>query len=373
MLNTPLTRSFVRPPRGAVKVNGLLTPGWIDWEVDNNGFYQADTFRVSFAISELPDAANAQFWATASDISIEVFAGIPNDPDNYSPSDLKSLILGNTDDITYNPVNGTIEVAGRDYTSKFIDTKTSEKWPNLTSSQIVAKIAARHDMNAVITPTKTKAGKYYDIDHIRLTDQRTEWDLMSYLAHQESYALYVRGNTLHFEPKASPSSDPYVIQWKAGTPDDPVATLNGLSLILSRNLTLAKDIVVIVKSWNVKNKKGFTKTAKAKHTKNKVLYGASQPAGEPQTYSFVVPGLTPQQALDYAQAKLREITAHEVKLNATLPGDSLLDVNVVIQLTGTAFAQIFYPDSIIRSMSFEGGYLMEVHAKNHSPDSEVLA
>lgn len=358
-----------------VKINGQIMPGWIEWEVDNNTFYQADTFRAKFALSMMPAGYGAAWWAAQSKMSMEIFAGFPADPENFTTDDLDIMIYGQVDDITFDPVGTTVEVAGRDLTAELIDTKTTEKWPNLTSSQIVEKLAERHGLKPVVTKTAQKAGKFYEIDHARMTDQRSEWDLLTWLAHQEQYVVYMKGTELHFEPQPEKSQNPYVLQWEAPTADNAAPSFNGKTITFSRNLTLAKDVIVKVRSWNAKNKKGFTQTAQATHNKNTVLAGAAQPVGDAQTYSYTVPGLTPEEALRWAQAKLREITAHEVRFTATLPADNLLGVTDVIQVLGTdtAFDQTYYPDSIVRRMSMNEGYSMSISAKNHSPESVVLA
>lgn len=358
-----------------VKINGQIMPGWIEWEIDNNTFYQADTFRVKFALSMMPAGYGAAWWAAQSKMYVEVFGGFPADPENFTTDDLDSMLYGQVDDITFDPVGTIVEVAGRDLTAELIDTKTTEKWPNLSSSQIVEKLAQRHGLTPVVTKTTQKAGKYYEIDHIRLTDQRSEWDLLTWLAHQEQYVVYMKGTELHFEPQPEKSQNPYMLQWEAPTADNAAPSFNGKTITFSRNLTLAKDVIVEVRSWNSKNKKGFTKKAQATHNKNTVLKGAAQPTGDAQTYSYTVPGLTPEEALQWAQAKLREITAHEVRFTATLPADNLLGVTDVIQVVGTdtAFDQTYYPDSIVRNMSMNEGYSMTINAKNHSPESVVLA
>lgn len=366
MINQPI-QSQARQPRGIVKINGVRTP-WVSWELDNNAFYQADTFRVQLAISALPDPT---LFATESELDVEIFAGFPSDPENYTETELQSLIYGLVDDVTYDPVRGSIDISGRDFTSVLVDNKTTEKWPNLTASEIAEQIAKAHDLTPVVTATTRKAGTYYEIDHARLSTQRSEWDVLTYLANEEGYMVYVRGRELHFEPKPSPEDDPYVLTWQPPTVDRGHAIFDGKSVSFSRNLTLSKDVTVYVRSWNAKNNQGFTQKAKSARTKNTVLKKAAQPIGEPQVYTFNIPGLTPEQALQRAQSLLREITAHEVKLNAQLPADNLLDITKMIQVvgTGTAFDQMYYPDSIVRTMSMSEGYQMTIRAKNHSPES----
>lgn len=372
MLNQVPAQSATRQPRGMVRLNDEAGTGWVSFEVESNTFYQADTFRVDFAISALPASSNADWFSRQSVILVELLAGFPPDPENYSRADLDSLILGLVDDVSFDPIARTITLSGRDLTSRLIDAKTIEKWPNLTASQIATQLAVAHGLVPKVTKTTTKAGSYYQIDHVRVqTGERSVWDLLTWLAHEENMQVYVKGKELHFEPFTKPTDNPYLLQWQDPYDEQGFPVFNGTSLTFSRNLTLAKDIIVEVRSWNVKNKKGFTKRAQATHNKNTVLKGAAQPYGEAQVYSYVYPGLTPDQALKKAQTLLAEITQHEMILDATLPADSLLTTRNVIQVTGTgtAFDQIYYPDSIRREMGMDSGYRMSVHAKNMNPET----
>lgn len=375
MLNQPDKLTDARQPRGIVRINGDIVTGWEEWEVDNNTFYQADTFRVTFAINGLPKQYGPDWWASQKAIIVELLGGFPADAQNYSASELKCWMYGQVDDLTFDPTRGVIEVSGRDLTAQLIDTKTTQKWQNLTASQIASQIAKAHGLTPVVTATTTKAGRYYEIDHARLTEQKSEWDLLTWLAHEEHFSVFVRGKNLYFQPKTDPSSDPYLLHWQAADDQDHVPKFNGKAITFARNLTLAKDVIVEVRSWNAKNKKGFTKRATATHNKNTVLAGAAQPIGEAQVYSYTFPGLTPEQALQKAHALLKEITAHEVKLTATLPADDILDGTTTIQVigTGTNFDQLYYPDSIVRIMNMSAGYTMTVNAKNHSPETTVTA
>lgn len=373
MLNNPALADVARQPRGLAIINGVTVTGLVSFDVDNNSFYQADTFRATIALSAQPQATNWAWWASQKSMALELFAGFPPDPDNYTKSDLQSLILGNIDEIEIDPVADEITVTGRDFTSKFIDAQTNEKFMNLTSSAIVAKIAARHGMKTVISETTVKAGNYYTIDQVRLTKRQSEWDLVTYLANQEDFSVYVKGNTLYFNKKASVNDDPYVIQWQQSTDTRSYSVLNAISINFSRNLTLAKDIAVIFASSNPKTKKPYTVKRTATHTKNTLINGATQAAGEVQTYFRSKPGLTVQETIRRAESLLRELTAHEIKLHVEMPADTILGTQNIIKVvgTGTAFDQVYFPDSITRSYGLSSGYRMSVSAKNHSVESEI--
>lgn len=373
MLNSLPVTPVARQPRALVKINGDIIPGAVSFEVENNTFYAADTFHIVFALSLLPNDKNSAWWAIQQEITVEILAGFPADPDHYTSAELHSLIYGRVDDVRFDPVGRRIEISGRDMTAAFIDAKTTEKWVNQTSSSIATALAFRHELSVqYITQTQRKVGEYYKYDHARMTNQQTEWDLLTYLAHEEQFDVYVKGNELHFEPQTNAATEAYMLQWEEPTDDRGSPSFNGKSIEFSRNLTLAKGVVVTVRSWNSANGKAFTvsyPTNKAKGT----APGKASPVA--QVFPYTIPGLTPEQALQKAQALHQEITMHEVKLTATMPADNLLDVKTLIQVngTGTAFDQLYYPDSVTRSMSIQEGYVMRISAKNHSPESVVPA
>ena len=360
-----------RRPRGLVKLGGEVVHGWVSWETNNNVFSSADTFRVEFALKALPIQFDETWWAEQTTIQVEIYGGFPNYPDNYAEVDLIKLLTGNVDHIDYNPVTNTVMVQGRDLSALLIDTKTSEKFPNQTSSQIAETLAARHGLTPVVTATTTRAGTYYEIDHVALNVERSEWDLLTYLATQEQFVVYVRGSELHFEPKPSATGVPYLIQWQPPKPGagSPVANLKQLKF--SRDLTIAKGITVTVRSWHQQGGKAYTKTWPTKIARG-VQPGQSAPAA--QNYYFTIPNKTPDEALAIAQQKYAELIQHEMKLDAMMPADNDLDVTtvIVVEGTGTAFDQVYYPESITRFMSISDGYNMTVKAKNLSPGNQPV-
>jgi len=357
MLNTAPAPDVARRPRGLVKVNGDVTPGWVSWEVDNNAYDQADTFRIAFAAAQLPAGRDAAWWPCQKTIAIEILAGLPGNPENFTTADLDSVIDGEVDEIHYDPVRGILDISGRDLTTRLSDAKTSEKFLNLTSSQIAERIAARHNLKAVVTKTTTPAGRYYEIDHNRFNDQSSEWELLTGLAHEEQFMVYVKGQTLYFRPLPTPGDDCYRLQWQPPTGERGYALFNGKTLRFSRNLMAIHENQVIVRSWNAKQKKRFV---------------AAVPATAPadgRIYHYTIPGLDKRQTLRRAQALHQQIARHEMKLTAELPADGVLDVTRLIQVsgTGTAFDQHYYPSSVVRHMSASEGYTMTVDASNHAP------
>lgn len=351
----------VRPIRSIVKANGTALTGLKGWSWDGNTLFQADTFSVGLALNGLPASRNAAWFASEASIDIEILIGAPTS-DTWGAGDLESIFKGRVDEPSASWDRGILTLTGRDRTADFLDNKTSEKFPNKTSSEIATLLAGRHGLTPVVTATKTKVGAFYKDTHTRLEDDRTEWDLLAWLAREEGFIVYVKGSELHFEP-ASASGSPYALVWTSAPAGGGNPSLNGSSLETSRSLTVAKDIEVTVHSWNGKQKKAFT----VKATRSK------KGGGQVQKYSQIIPNLTPEQAQLRADAILANLSRHEMKLRLSGPADNVLQKTGQIALsgTGTAYDQTYFPDSIARTFDADsGGYGWTVNAKNHSPEGQ---
>lgn len=362
-LNNPRQPSgIVRSPRPQVALNGVPLPAnaVIEVEVTNASHFTADTYRVELAVSGLPSGVGPSYWGESQDDRIAVGVMLDGLP-------AKPLIVGQVDDVAYNPIDRTITLTGRDLSATLIDSKTSEKFVNQTSSDIAQTLAARHGLRAAVQATTTKAGNYYEIDHAVLTQEQTEWDLLIYLAEREGFDAWVSGETLYFQPAPASAAPPYVILWSE--PGDGTFASNADRLHLQRSQTLARDVIVTVRSWNQKQQKAFTVTAKRSQAKKSQRRG-----GQAQTYSIVRPNLTKDQAQQLANSMAEEITRHERLLTASLPGDNVLTTRAMVRLVGTNtdWDQLYYPDTVIRRLSMQDGYRMDLRAKNHSTQDQIV-
>jgi phage protein D len=357
--------SQVRAPRLKVTVNGVALTGILEAEVTNASHFTADTFRVTAAVSGLPAAFSPAYWALSVGDQVGISAGFADASGNVAS--YTQLILGQVDDIEYDPIKRTLVLCGRDLSAPMLDTKTAEKFQNLTSSQIAQKIATRNGLTASVQATNTKAGTYYAIDNSLLTQEQTEWDLLIYLAQHENFDVWVSGNVLYFQPSPASTAKPYKVLCPGPTGSNNPS--NAIDIKVKRSETLARDVIMIIQTWNQKQQKAF-----------KVTYHVSQAfksqrsGGKAQTYSYVIPNLTRDQALALAKSMAEDITRNERVLEATLPGDNTLTTRCMVQLSGTktAWDQNYYPDSVTRHFSVDGGYRMELRAKNHSTQSTVV-
>lgn len=351
----------LRKPRGLVRINGEDVPGWIMFEAENNEFSQPDTFRATFALSDMPASRQADWWAAETEMLVELLVGFPQDPDAFEAQDLTSIFYGKVDDLSIDYGSLTVEIEGRDLTGVFVDTKTSEKYRNQTASKIATSLAEKYDLTPVVTATPTKVGAYYDRDHVDLQSDRTEWDLLTWLARQEGFRVYTKGKALHFGP-ASAGVGTFTLERTVD--DSGAAQWNAERVHFSRSHTLAKDLRVEVISWNSKRKERFTRVA------TRARKGRT---ADTQVYRYRIPNLTPEQAQQRANQLLAEKTAHEMKVEFEGPADADLDIDWTIEVRGTdtAFDQVYYPQAISRRLSVDGGFSWDVQAKNHSPESDL--
>ena len=335
-----------------------MLSGVVSAEVFANNHYAADRFSVAISLDGASWASATQ-WASEADILLDIQFSLD------AGASFTSLIIGRVDSVSIDPIVGEVRLNGRDLTGAMIEARTQETFTNRTSSEVATILASRHNLTPVITSTTLPVGRYYQNEHDRITlgsfsRATTEWDLLVFLAQQEGFDVFVSGTALHFQP-----SDP--------APDlmQPIHAGDLINLRLERSLTLARDIEVVVKSWNSRNQSAFTQTARAARQIGGGSGSRSQ-SGPPQRYVFVRPNLTQDDALRLAQRKLAELTRHERILQATMPGELTLSPRSMLTLsgTGTAFDQSYFIDTIERVLNFETGFTQHIRAKNSSPRNQ---
>lgn len=375
-LNSLPVAASGRRPRAIVQLGpvGSLAsvPGWTSWSVSNNSYYEADTFRIIYAASALPATFDANAFSNQTEIFAQVFAGFPQDPANPQVSELTDLIFGRVDNIAYNARTRQITLTGRDLTAAFIDARISSQFKNKTSSQIATMLAQAHGLDTSnIVKTSTLVGTYYTRDQVQLASNRSEWDLLAYLARQEGFVVFVSGQSLFFEPDPRPTGapNPYVIDWKQPTSQNGSPVSNVTDLHFDRSLTVAKGISVTARSPNLST--GHPVVQSYPSAPKEIGAGKSSPFGATQQYFFTMAaGKTPTEVAAFAQKTYENIISHEMKMTAYLPADDLLTISTPVQVqgTGTAFDQLYFPRLITREMgALDEGYRMTVEAQNTSP------
>lgn len=372
MLNPFPADSQGRQPRAIVRVGDAPVDAWESWEVTSNTYNEADSFRVSFAISALPTDMGANWFSTQPQMFVEVLAGFPTDPANPNAVELASLIYGRVDEVELDVVASKVNLTGRDLTAVFIDSKITSTYENQTSSEIATLLAQSHGLTPVVTATTGTAGTLYKRTQVRMQADRSEWDLLIWLAREEGFVVYVTGQSLHFEPDDRESGEPYLLYWVPASASFGAPQSNAVHVSCSRSLTVSKGITVTARSPSLTKKVAVVESYPSSPKSTQA--GKAGPFGGVQTFSYTLPaGRTATQVQQYAEQTYRQIVSHEMNVHATLPGDGLLSTKVVLRVQGTAtaFDQDYFPHEIVRSMNLNDGYLMTVSAKNTSPDNEV--
>jgi phage protein D len=324
---------MLRQPRLNVLANGAAVAGAVSATVISNNYHAADRFYVSVAAATTGNLLDADTIALEVQFSLDGGASFA------------SAISGYVDAVEFEALPGRIGFSGRDLSAALIEARSQETFPNQTASEIATLLAQRHGLSARVTATTTPAGRYWELEHDRLmlnafTQATAEWDLLVSLAQHEGFDVWVSGSTLYFQPRQD--GTPLIIR-----PEDCV------SLRLERALTLAGDVEVIVKSWHSRGGIGCTQSARR------------QGAGKSVRYIYVVPNLTPDQALTLAQQRLNELTRHERVLVAEMPGDMMLTPRMTLALegTGTGFDTAYRVDEIERTLSPGSGFVQRVRAR----------
>lgn len=362
-INDPYAPAFSRPPRLRLLAGSQIIGGPLNAEVASTTHYRADTFEAQLAIGGDPTTGLA-FWGSQTSLDVTIQASLDGG------QSWKTMIMGQVDTIEVSMEHGVCAVRGRDLSARLIDARTQESFQNQTASQVAEKLAERHGLTPDVQSTSTLVGRYYSQDHAHVTGSqfsrtRTEWDVLVYLAQHEQFDVWVTGSTLHFKPGVKPGGDPWLAVWTESPHKANVMTLG-----LSRSLTLAPDVVVKVRSWNSRHAKGFTKSSPSNLSATSAVS-----SGRAQQYIYVFPNLTEDEAQKKANSLREDITRHERLVDFSAPADLLLTTEVMVQLqgTGSSWDQTYYVDRVVRRMSFEEGFVMDVRCKNHSPQSDATA
>jgi len=347
--------STSRSPRLRIFANGQVLTGAIQADVLSNNYYAADRFSVTAALGADP-WANVAFWASATNIPVDVQFSLDGG------ASFTSLVQGTVDNISIDPALGLVFFDGRDLAATLIEARTEETFAMRAASEIASLLAQRHNLAARVSPTTTPVGRYYRAEHDRTTLNQfcratTEWDLLAFLAQQEGFDLFVQGQALCFQPATQTS--------------DLTLTLSAqdlLELKLARSLTLARDIEVVVKSWNSRQNSAYSQQVGANQSD-----GVEQSSRSPQRYVFIRPNLTPGDALKFAKNKVAELTRHERTVRITMPGELVLTPRSVVAIrdTGTDFDQSYLIDVIERRFRQDGGLVQDILAHNSSPRSSA--
>ncbi|MHB1651673.1 MAG: phage late control D family protein [Desulfitobacteriaceae bacterium] len=351
------------PGRGLVVANNQIIR-FKNFTVEQNAFSAADSFEIVLPFfirnsqSGDPILANGPTFQsillTQDVVPVQVYVGYPRDPLHFSTSELTQVIDGYMDTARwdFNKTDGEIvTLNGRNAVGLMMDTKTSDKFPNLTASAIAETFAANHGLKAVVTPTSTLAGTYYNSNSAILSNDVSEWDILLFLAEQENFIVRAKAGQLMFGPYSVVTG--YVDQ-------DPIPYTWGKdveSLEFERSPHAAKDVVVKVITWDRSSKARIIETAKSTTQYAQKIHGQNGVRAA-YTETYVIPGLTRQQAQRKAQAICYELSRLQVLGQLTTAGNIAMEIDrkVAIGGVGQGLTDSYYLTKVTHTYDINGGY-----------------
>jgi phage protein D len=309
------------------------------------------------------DSFPPAFWAQTGNKAMQVQIDTSVDGATFTTPETGSMV-GNVDSHTWDPLANTIQVAGRDLAAQMIDTRVVSTYRNQTASEIAAALAAKYGLQTSITATTAPVGRNYDADYDQtqagdFSQASNEWDLLCRLGSQAGITPYIMGTTLYFNP---PNSNPPVfpITMSRNATGQIVSNVPGLTL--TRHLTVARDVIVTVRSWHSRKKGTFTATYRVK---SKAAQIPGQPAIPATPYLVVIPNLTQAQCQQQAQKIALEISQHE--RSVTIEAASLVQLTPahVVRISGTAtdYDMTYYPQQVTTEISFQAGAKTTIQAR----------
>lgn len=358
----------INAPRLRVLADKKPIEGAQSLTVVSGNNHQANQFSVQFALGLASDFS-ADWWSRQGRIRLTLQAGFADATGDVAG--WTTLLIGDCDTVDIDMANAIVRAQGRDLSALLIDSRVTQTYQNQTSSQIVTTLANAAGLTPNVTATTTLVGPYYRTDHnmtalSQFSEIKTQWDMLVYLAGQEGFNVWVEDTTLNFMP---PPAMPNIVNlpYKKGV----IPQFGATSLALHRAMTLAKDVEVHVRSWDSHHKNGFTVKLRGSIKTNA---GGVVKLGPPQTYIFVKPDLTRDQAQRFAQEKLKEISRYERIIEVKMPGDLTTNARDMVNLTGTetAFDQAYHIDTMTRKISLKSGFIQTMTLKNHSPQTESV-
>ena len=373
-------RNGVRAARGIAVVNGYQVR-FDSFQVEQNGFSAADSFSLTLPFFVRDQQQGDKILANGKDfesmlvnadvLPVQLYVGYPKNPGKYTKDDLMQLMDGQMDTTEWDfdmSSGEKVILHGRNAVGKMIDTKIIEKFPNLTASAIATQFATEHGLTPVVTPTTELAGTYYNQQSAVLGRETTEWDLLIFLAKQENFIVRVKGKQLFFGPYGTVVAD--AAQNTPGTVYDPDKQVYVIPytwgydiehLHIERSPHAARDIEVIVITYDRNGKARIVERALSSTQRSARI---AQQVGERAKYSvtYVIPGLTREQAQKRAQQILDELSRNQLIGSIQCAGNSDCEIDRQIEIygVGQGLSIPYYLNKVTHKFSLSDAYGLDM-------------
>ena len=332
-------------------VNGYPIHGLLHASIFSSNCFSSDSYIVTLAMGLFP-LGDIAFWSELTAAYIKLTVTIQGDQIS------QDLISGMIDTVIVDPIQGTVIIEGRDLSSTLIDAYRQQDFVNQTASEVVSTIASQHGLRSAVTTTYGSVGRYYGDGYTRLSlgqfsRIRSDWDLVVQLARENSFDVFVNGQTLFFQPSAALGDMPIRI-----------STQRVKTMRLERTLAIASDAEARVQSWNSQNVRSYD--SGGTDGANIATQASSSLANQP--FLFSGPNYTSQQVTDCADRYTIELSRLGLMLHIEMPWDLALSPRTVILLddTNSSFDTTYKIDTIERHYSATSGSSQVIRAARHS-------
>lgn len=251
-----------------------------------------------------------------------------------------TLITGQIDDVDFNYIGRKIIVTGRDKSAKLHENKSSEKWVNKSTTDVVKDLVGRVGMSGTFGSLGTMAGKILEQDFVKLSDNVSFAYVIHKMAERDGARWWVDANgQFHYAQLNSPTGVYSIYVDQSAMP----IRSDCLHLRVTENKQAAKSIKASVKAWHPKDKKVYEHTT--------TIPGK----GGTKEYSYHIPTLKQDQVEAHAKAQANEKARHELKVRASVVGDPTVAAGMGLSLTGTRYYdQTFDIDTVVHDFGMSG-------------------
>jgi len=349
----------VRSPGIRAQINGAAVDSIMYADITKDG--SCKTSRFELTISTSGATADSQ-WLNQIDGKVQAAIYVRMQPDDAEVS----MFEGMVDSIAINPIAGTAQVFGRDYSSVLVSTTYQDSFCNQTASEIATCIAERHGFTPNITATSTMVGSYlYDGYNQVLLNVHSrvisEWDLLTQLARSEGFQMFVDGSTLVFAPAAALSRTSMPIE-----PADVIA------MKFHQICPVSDQTTISVKSWN--SWLGQALSYSDGQSPRQSTLNFSNLSADPGTEIAIVrPNLSSQDAELLVTQHLNLLNEMSLTIEIDMPGETVLQPGDLLTVaSGNAmFDGDYIARSVRRRFSAKAGFVQSIHgvtaAANPSP------
>ena len=310
----------MRHPKVEALAAGAALPGVIGAEVESRSTAAA-RFRV-----RIMDSAVA--LAMLGDPTVQIAVRVIVDGTSAR------LVLGRTDTLTREPLQGVIELEGRDLAALLIDSRPQELFVNQTAGEIAESLAQAVGLTCVAETANITVGRLYGSERDRLALPRfaratTAWDQLALLAAAEGLRVWVDGQVLNLRADGGGSPVPL-----------DVGATSSVRLIWQP--AIARGVEVAVASWG-------TRLAQSNEAQ------AGQPGGV--QHRIVRPNLAQAEAQALATQAHAEVTRHERAIEVTMPGELAMRAGGSVRFMGVAgWDGLWQVASLRRTVDVRGGF-----------------